>query len=65
MTEQSNPSERQLRALSAARDAEAGRSVHINVGDAEECCDRGWLQAYNRGYLLTEAGRAALRNHTL
>jgi hypothetical protein len=59
------PTARQLKALQAAKELEEGRSVHINLGAAEECCDLRWLQAYNGGYLLTEGGRAALRRHTL
>jgi len=59
------PTARQLKALQAAKELEEGRSVHINLGDAEECCDLRWMQAYNGGYLLTEVGRAVLRRHTL
>lgn len=59
------PTARQLKALQAAKELEEGISVHINIGTAEECCDLKWLQASQGGYLLTDAGRAVLRRHTL
>lgn len=52
-------------ALSAARDYEMGKTVNMNLNDAEECCDHGWLQAMSTGYFLTPAGRDVLASHTL
>jgi hypothetical protein len=59
------PTSRQLKALSAARDYEDGKTVHLNLGVAEECCDLGWLRAERGGYILTQKGRSVLAEHTL
>ena len=57
------PTERQLKALSRIRKLESGHDVVINPADAEECEDRGWAEAQpSGGYRLTEAGRLVLTN---
>lgn len=49
--------------LMAVAALEAGRSVSINRGDAEECEDLGLLEVTGRGqgYVLTDRGRRALK----
>ena len=57
MPQDQRPTPKQLKAL---RDAAAGS--WINTADAEECVDRGWLEAQpGGGYALTESGRRELR----
>jgi hypothetical protein len=57
------PTERHLAALRAAARDGNGHSVHIDLGHAEECCDRHWLMEFCGGDVLIEAGRAQLRSH--
>lgn len=57
------PNERQKKALKAIADIEAGRAATVNIQDAEECCDKGWATALNKGvYRLTDQGRELVSN---
>ena len=58
-------SERHLKALRTAEKLEHGESAAINRQDAEECENKGWLEAQPKGgYRLTTEGRKALREAT-
>ena len=58
------PTERQLRALRKIQRAEEGRQTFVNSADAEECEDRGWVEAQpGGGYRLTDQGRRILREY--
>lgn len=53
--------ERLLEVLRQLAKQETGTDVFINPADAEECEDRGWVEAQpGGGYLLTAAGRKIL-----
>jgi hypothetical protein len=63
--EGAKPTEKQLRALRAAKAAEGGKAVVFNLDGAAECRDRGWLQALGGSFALTPEGRDVLARHTL
>jgi hypothetical protein len=52
--------DRQFRALQTAFAYEAGERVYLDKEDSEICRAKGWLEAVNGGYLLTDAGRSVL-----
>ena len=55
------PTDRQYRAILAVSCLEKGETHNVNVGDAEECVEAGWLDALapNR-WILTKAGKKFL-----
>ena len=57
----SGPTEKHIKVLRAVSRIEGGNYEFINVGDAEECIDAGWLEPVGTMlYSLTERGRAVL-----
>ncbi len=57
-----NPTERQLKALRAAQKLEKAGSAITPLDAAEECENKGWIEAQPQGgYILTESGRMVLR----
>lgn len=54
-----------LKVLRQLAKREAGTDVFINLADAEECEDCGWVEAQpGGGYLLTAAGRKTLTENS-
>jgi hypothetical protein len=55
------PTKRQYTSLLAIQNAEQGSSPFINIGDAEECVDRGWLEPLATNvWRLTDQGKKLL-----
>jgi len=63
MTDAPHPTEKQLRALRAAKAAEGGKAAVFNLDGAAECRDLGWLQAQSGSFALTPEAREVPERH--
>lgn len=52
------PKQSQYRVLESVAKLEQGQSAFVNLADAEECLDMGWIEPRGQsGWKLTDSGR--------